>query len=93
LGLPIARGFARAHGGDLTCEPPPPGETGAVFRLLLPVRVDPTASTERLHTNWMSELSTLPGWGGRGPTLSEPDTPTARLPLVDDGVPHADRLQ
>jgi signal transduction histidine kinase len=84
LGLPIARGFARAHGGDLTCEPPPPGETGAVFRLLLPVRVDPTASTERLRTNWMSELSTQ---------LSEPDAPTARLPLVDDSVPHADRLQ
>ncbi|HJQ47631.1 MAG TPA: HAMP domain-containing sensor histidine kinase [Amycolatopsis sp.] len=29
LGLPIARGFARAHGGDLTCEGP--------FRLILPI--------------------------------------------------------
>jgi signal transduction histidine kinase len=37
LGLPIARGFARAHGGDLTCETPAPGTTGAVFRLLLPL--------------------------------------------------------
>jgi signal transduction histidine kinase len=35
LGLPIARGFARAHGGDVTCEPSPPG-AGAVFVLTLP---------------------------------------------------------
>jgi signal transduction histidine kinase len=48
LGLPIARGFARAHGGDLTCMPPPPGDQGAVFRLLLPIRVDPAARTERI---------------------------------------------
>jgi signal transduction histidine kinase len=47
LGLPIARGFARAHGGDLTCVPPPPGDRGAVFRLVLPIRVDPAAATER----------------------------------------------
>ncbi|UOZ05014.1 sensor histidine kinase KdpD [Amycolatopsis sp. WQ 127309] len=31
LGLPIARGFARAHGGDLWCEAAPDG--GARFRL------------------------------------------------------------
>jgi len=36
LGLAIARGFARSHGGDLHCVPPPPGTTGAVFRLTLP---------------------------------------------------------
>jgi signal transduction histidine kinase len=35
LGLPIARGIARAHGGDVTCEPTPPG-AGAVFVLTLP---------------------------------------------------------
>nr|WP_208393179.1 HAMP domain-containing sensor histidine kinase [Frigoribacterium faeni] len=35
LGLPIARGIARAHGGDLVCEEPPAGG-GAVFRLTLP---------------------------------------------------------
>ncbi|TSD99357.1 HAMP domain-containing histidine kinase [Skermania sp. ID1734] len=35
LGLPIARGIARAHGGDLTCEPPP-GQVGALFVLRLP---------------------------------------------------------
>ena len=35
LGLAIARGFARAHGGDLACEDP--GEAGgARFRLVLP---------------------------------------------------------
>jgi signal transduction histidine kinase len=34
LGLPIARGIARAHGGDVTCAPCPPG-TGAVFVLTL----------------------------------------------------------
>jgi signal transduction histidine kinase len=37
LGLAIARGIARAHGGELTCEPPPAGEQGAVFRLVLPL--------------------------------------------------------
>jgi signal transduction histidine kinase len=35
LGLPIARGIARAHRGDVTCEPTPPG-AGAVFVLTLP---------------------------------------------------------
>lgn len=35
LGLPIARGIARAHGGDLVCVPPP-GRGGAVFVLRLP---------------------------------------------------------
>jgi len=36
LGLSIARGYARAHGGDLTCETPPEGRSGALFRLVLP---------------------------------------------------------
>jgi two-component system OmpR family sensor kinase len=36
LGLTIARGIARAHGGDVTCEPPPAGTSGAVFVLWLP---------------------------------------------------------
>ncbi|RZT84151.1 signal transduction histidine kinase [Pseudonocardia sediminis] len=35
LGLAIARGIARAHGGELTCVDPPPG-AGAAFRLTLP---------------------------------------------------------
>jgi two-component system, OmpR family, sensor kinase len=53
LGLPIARGFARAHGGDLTCERPG-SAGGAVFRLLLPVNknwADPRSPTERLSAN------------------------------------------
>ncbi|WP_199441464.1 sensor histidine kinase [Umezawaea beigongshangensis] len=37
LGLPIARGVVRAHGGELTAEAPAPGEPGAVFRLTLPL--------------------------------------------------------
>ena len=37
LGLPIARGIARAHGGDVTCRDTPPGG-GAVFVLTLPTR-------------------------------------------------------
>jgi two-component system OmpR family sensor kinase len=36
LGLPIARGIARAHGGDLVCEPGGAAPGGAVFRLTLP---------------------------------------------------------
>jgi two-component system, OmpR family, sensor kinase len=36
LGLPIARGIARAHGGDVVCQPSPPGSRGAVFVLSLP---------------------------------------------------------
>jgi two-component system OmpR family sensor kinase len=37
LGLPIARGIARAHGGDVICAPSPPG-TGAIFVLIIPRR-------------------------------------------------------
>lgn len=40
LGLAIARGLAQAHGGDLHCQPPPPGATGAAFQLLLPISGD-----------------------------------------------------
>jgi signal transduction histidine kinase len=36
LGLIIARGIARAHGGDLTCLPPETGCPGARFLLRLP---------------------------------------------------------
>ena len=36
LGLTIARGIARAHGGDLFCQLPAPGGKGAVFVLRLP---------------------------------------------------------
>jgi two-component system, OmpR family, sensor kinase len=35
LGLAIARGYARAHGGDLSCEEP--HGIGAMFRLVLPL--------------------------------------------------------
>lgn len=40
LGLAIARGIARAHGGDLTCHPARQG-TGARFRLVLPTGSPP----------------------------------------------------
>jgi two-component system, OmpR family, sensor kinase len=36
LGLPIARGIARAHGGDVFCRPANPNGGGAVFVLRLP---------------------------------------------------------
>jgi two-component system, OmpR family, sensor kinase len=37
LGLAIARGIARAHGGGLRCVDPPPGAGGARFALDLPL--------------------------------------------------------
>ncbi|MGV9677675.1 ATP-binding protein [Nocardia sp. NPDC003482] len=37
LGLTIARGTARAHGGDLRCLAPPDDGPGALFRLELPL--------------------------------------------------------
>ncbi|NLT57261.1 MAG: HAMP domain-containing histidine kinase [Actinomycetales bacterium] len=37
IGLTIARGIARAHGGDVTAASPGPGR-GATFRLTLPIR-------------------------------------------------------
>jgi two-component system, OmpR family, sensor kinase len=37
LGLPIARGIARAHGGDVLCRPRRDGGRGAVFVLRLPL--------------------------------------------------------
>ncbi|TQM38600.1 sensor histidine kinase [Pseudonocardia cypriaca] len=40
LGLAIARGIARAHGGDLRCVDPPTGR-GAAFELTLPSGVSP----------------------------------------------------
>jgi two-component system, OmpR family, sensor kinase len=43
LGLAIARGIARAHGGDLRCVEPPSGQ-GAAFALTLPT---PDRSTPR----------------------------------------------
>jgi two-component system, OmpR family, sensor kinase len=45
LGLPIARGLARAHHGDLTCMP---AQHGAVFQLTLPLnaRDEPHPSAE-----------------------------------------------
>ncbi|PPJ28967.1 HAMP domain-containing sensor histidine kinase [Nocardia nova] len=44
MGLAIARGIARAHGGDLRCVEPPPGTTGAVFVLTLPPAPPPAGA-------------------------------------------------
>ncbi|VXB30674.1 sensor histidine kinase [Nocardioides sp. AX2bis] len=41
LGLPIARGIARAHGGDLVCVPRPSPGRGARFRFSLPAATSP----------------------------------------------------
>jgi two-component system, OmpR family, sensor kinase len=49
LGLAIARGIARAHGGDLRCADPGPAG-GALFVLTLPAPApDPDAPTVRSH--------------------------------------------
>jgi signal transduction histidine kinase len=44
--LAIARGFAQAHGGDLTCEEP--HGIGAMFRLVLPLEPRQTESARQL---------------------------------------------
>lgn len=46
LGLPIARGFARAHGGDVVCLP---AVRGARFRLCLPVDGPSTGNDHQQH--------------------------------------------
>ncbi|WP_232519695.1 sensor histidine kinase [Actinosynnema pretiosum] len=40
LGLSIARGVVRAHGGELTCLAPQMGRPGATFRVVLPIGVE-----------------------------------------------------
>lgn len=47
LGLAIARGIARAHGGDLRCVDPPDG-TGAAFTLTLPTSRRPGQEPPRV---------------------------------------------
>ena len=86
LGLPIARGFARAHGGDLTCETPQPGDVGAVFRLLLPIRIDPDGRTERLPANWSTGPATPGGVANQSrvvDAVADPTTVRTEIPLVD----------
>ena len=46
LGLAIARGIARAHGGDLRCVDPPDGR-GATFTLTLPTGTGPPRGVAR----------------------------------------------
>ncbi|MGH3493161.1 MAG: sensor histidine kinase, partial [Sciscionella sp.] len=48
LGLAIARGLARAHGGELCCAEPPDGSSGAVFVLRLPL-AGPREATPEGH--------------------------------------------
>jgi two-component system, OmpR family, sensor kinase len=74
LGLPIARGFARAHGGDLTCEAPAAGG-GAVFRLVLPIRVDPGATTDRMPSDWMNADATGREAGASAERTITPERP------------------
>ncbi len=45
LGLTIARGIARAHGGDVTCQPPPAGSIGGVFVAIAVVSCGPVATS------------------------------------------------
>ena len=52
LGLPIARGFARAHGGELECLPRADGRPGAAFRLTLQSPQTPQAPTNPSSRPW-----------------------------------------
>jgi two-component system OmpR family sensor kinase len=73
LGLPIARGLARAHGGDLVCEAPGSGRPGAVFRLTLPVSTLPV-STLPVAVRAGSEAAAAAGV----PTAPPPPAPALR---------------
>lgn len=76
LGLPIARGIARAHGGDLICAEPIDG-VGAVFVLTLPIDANPALPTGAAHLQ-------LPQSDSRTTepivSASAPTTPLARPP-------------
>ncbi|MBB3326981.1 sensor histidine kinase [Microlunatus antarcticus] len=65
LGLAIARGIARAHGGDLVCVPVEPTGGGADFCLTLPLRVttDPAGQP--------AEPRPSPGRPGTGETADQ----------------------
>ncbi|NQX10142.1 HAMP domain-containing histidine kinase [Microbacteriaceae bacterium VKM Ac-2855] len=62
LGLPIARGLARAMGGELECLP---GSVGARFRMVLP-RVDNIALADADHSIHPSSIPTDPQHEPRG---------------------------
>jgi hypothetical protein len=86
--LAIARGFARAHGGDLTCEQPPPGTPGAVFRLLLPIGDVTVAPTVRFQPDALPgfppvDTESLPAHH-RGPTPSASVSPEPTRPIRPD---------
>ncbi len=50
LGLPIARGFARAHGGELECLTRLDGRRGVAFRLTLPRQPSPAQAPTSLSS-------------------------------------------
>ncbi|NKY85934.1 HAMP domain-containing sensor histidine kinase [Nocardia veterana] len=76
MGLAIARGIARAHGGDLRCVAPPPGSTGAVFILTVPVASRSPADVGPRPADAGPEPADLgPGRADVGPELSPGPAP------------------
>ncbi|WP_375399841.1 sensor histidine kinase [uncultured Amnibacterium sp.] len=75
LGLPIARGLAQAHGGDLVCVDPGPGDLpGAAFRLTLPATTEPTPAAATPPTPGARQQDRVPTAGSRstGDLLTAP---------------------
>ena len=62
LGLPIARGIARAHGGDVRCLP---AETGGWFRVTVPAARRPADRTPEIGAGLSSPGTLSPAPAGR----------------------------
>jgi two-component system, OmpR family, sensor kinase len=74
LGLAIARGIARAHGGDLRCVDPPDGR-GATFTLTLPNGPGPGARPPAAESRHAGAAEQHPSPNGREYPLRHAGTP------------------
>ncbi|RFA11309.1 hypothetical protein B7R54_14870 [Subtercola boreus] len=78
LGLPIARGILRSHGGNLICADPVPGLGGAVFVCSLPLAAPGGGGADVAGSAVGGGLAVgRPAPGGPAPGLPAPGRPAA----------------